>query len=87
MKIEIPIDEIGETLICDDSESYPLCGYGYDIQRELHKMLDWNGEISKRFDREAWKESEDINSDDHYTKWAEKAQEWAEEKIKELKLM
>ena len=84
MKIEIPIDEIGETLICDDSESYPLGGYGYVIQQELYNVLSWNKDISKRLEKESWSES---NEDTWYEKWAEKAQEWAEEKIKKSKLI
>lgn len=90
MKIEIPIDEIGETLlICDDSESYPLCGYGYDIQRELRRILGWNNKISKKLEAEADEEDSnegDIEIDGGYEKWIEKSQRWAEEKIKELEL-
>lgn len=96
MKIEIPIDEIGETLICDDSKSYPLSGYGYDIQKELYKILGGNQEIAKRLESEALiemnnearrKSNDDLEVDGYYLKYIEKVQRWAEEKIGESKLI
>ena len=95
MIIEIPIDEIGETLVCDDSESYPLCGYGYIIQEELYKMLGWTKKISDRLKAETSEkidkeQSKKINGneleyDTYYQKQIEKAQQWAEDKLEKLK--
>ena len=95
VEIEIPIEEIGETLICDDSESFPLCGYGYIIQEELYKILGWTKKISDGLEAEAFEEIDDeqckkvvedeLEYDTYYQKWIEKAQEWVEEKLKQLK--
>lgn len=92
VEIEIPIEEIGETLVCDDSESFPLCGYGYIVQEELYKILRWTKKISEGLEAEALEEidneqPEEINEDEleydtYYQKWVEKAQQWAEEKLK-----
>ena len=95
--IKIPINEIGETLICDDSESFPLCGYGYVIQDELYKVLGWTKNISDELEAKSFEEIDDeqckkidedeLECDTYYQKWIEKAQLWAEEKIKNLKLI
>lgn len=95
MTIEIPIDEIGETLISDDSESYALIGYGYDIQQKLREILGWNRKISVKLEKEAIEEINDevarkirkeySEEDNYYIRWISKAQKWAEETINELK--
>ena len=92
--IKIPINEIGETLVCDDSESYPLCGYGYIVQKELYKTLGWTKKISDELEAKSFEELDDeqckkvdeLECDTYYQKWIEKAQLWAEEKIKILKI-
>jgi len=80
IEVEIPRNEWGPMLICDDPEHWPLVGYSFLIQRALMKRLGFSEEIMRLLEREARKFSKETGKGWYHT-LVNLAQDWAEKTL------
>jgi len=85
IEVEIDENELGEILICDDPEHFPLVHYGFIIQGKLAEILGYDSKVKEELKRKARETIEKPDAIHFYSRLTELAQEWAIERLREIR--
>ena len=75
VEIEVNDSQLGEVLVADDPEGFPLTAFAVEVQMAIFHELGWTYEIGERLYKQANKATNDDNA---YSRWVQLAQEWAQ---------